>query len=83
MTDMLKQVSLAGKYKASAQLADAAAKEMARHCDARIAQAVQAFQKIADLIDSEADDPLDDAIKIANDAIAALALPSQLSRTGD
>jgi hypothetical protein len=30
---------------------------------------VKALQKIADLVDSEAGEPLDDAIKIANDAI--------------
>jgi hypothetical protein len=46
MTDMLKQVSLAGKYRAEAKLADAAAKEMAAHCDRRIADAIKILRGI-------------------------------------
>lgn len=46
MTDMLKQVTLAGKYKAEAMLADRAAKEMAKHCDKRISKALSALKKI-------------------------------------
>jgi hypothetical protein len=36
---------------------------------------VKALQKIADLVDSEAGEPLDDAIKIANDAIELVGCP--------
>lgn len=38
---------------------------------AELAVARAALQKITDLIDSEADDPLDDAIRIANRALTA------------
>lgn len=36
---------------------------------------VAALRKITDLVDSEADDPLDDAIQIANDALDAVGAP--------
>jgi hypothetical protein len=44
--DMLKQVTLAGKYKAEARLADLAAREMAKHCDARIKKLRKTLEQI-------------------------------------
>lgn len=70
MVDMLKQVTLAGKYKAEARLADLAAKEMAKHCDKRIAAMVKALEAVA------AAKMPGEARQIALKALRALAAPS-------
>lgn len=77
MTDMLKQVTLAGKYKAEARLSDLAAKEMAKHCDKRIAAAQKALMKIRLLANGDGDRRLviDKIFGIATEAVRALDPP--------
>lgn len=83
MADALKEATWVMNAKHEAKVANAAAKEMARHCDRRIALAVKSLRKIRKIANGGGNARVltDKIFWEAEDAIKALTIPPVVTTT--